>query len=182
MSGPSHDPRKAKLEALADVNRKAARSGDKEALYASQKALAEALNEINYTPFELKGTDLSGIDLSGYRGPIRCRLDAFHFRDANLGLVDFSGSTFSDITFLHTVFDRTLARGVNFSNCLFHQAIIDDADFSHARIRNCHLVAAIFRQYPQVTGANLFGSYVSRPFYDYLKEHVSEGSLPKVRG
>jgi uncharacterized protein YjbI with pentapeptide repeats len=126
------------------------------------------------------GTDLSGIDLSGYREPIRCRLDGFHLDDANLSLVDFSGSVFHSMHFHRTHFDRTVAIEAQFDGCHFLQTVIDAADFSHARFRSCILAAAKFGQYPKVERASFSGSLVSRPFYDYLKGHLPDNAMPKV--
>ena len=177
---PSRDPRRLHLEALADVNRKASRSGSKEELYASQKALADALNGVHVTPTEMRGTDLSGIDLGGYREPIRCRLDHFHFDNANLSLVNFSGSIFDSVLFYRAKLDRTVAIDARFNDCIFQQTFIDAADFSHARFRSCFLESVAFGEYPKVEYASFSRSWVSQAFHDYLKGRLPDGSMPKV--
>lgn len=175
------DHRQSFIEDLADANRQAAQSGNKEQLYASQKALADALNKLPRMPdLGRRAIDLSRIDLGGYREPIRCSIRGFDFNEANLSHANFSDSTFFEVSFYRAIFDHTVAKGTSFHECTFAEAVIDAADFSQAWFLKCTLHQAIFREFPKVTYATMYSSWVSRPFHDYLKGHLSKEDMPKV--
>ncbi|WP_333677757.1 pentapeptide repeat-containing protein [Dyella sp.] len=171
------------LHVLAEANREAARSGNQQALHASQKALAVQLRKLTSPFSELPPLQLEGINLNGYREPIRCSLGIAFFYGADLTLVDFTSSEFEGSSFRGAILDRTVMAQARLRTCFFDKAIMDATDFRHAWLRTCDMRSVEFRQYPQVTGARMEGSFVSQIFLDHLKSLDRDhrpNSLPKV--
>ena len=172
------------LHALAEANRQAAKSGHQQELRVSQKALAEQLNKFYATSPYLSHLDLTGINLNGYREPIRCRLDTAWFQGADLTQVDFTLSQFEYSNFTGATLDRTVMTQTRLERCFFDKAIIDDANFRRATLRHCTMSSVVFRRYPQVKEANMEGTHVSQIFLDYLMsldDYDRPTRLPKVR-
>jgi uncharacterized protein YjbI with pentapeptide repeats len=172
------------LHALAEANRQAAKSGDPQELHASQNALAAQLNKFYVRHWELSHLDLHGINLNGYRDPIRCDLAHVSFDGADLTQVDFTSSQFENATFRRAMLVRTVAVKARFQTCFFEETVIDAADFQHARLRNCVMSSVEFRRYPLVTRSDFRGSLVSQVFLDYLlglDDYLRPSPLPKVR-
>ena len=170
------------LHVLAEANRQAARSGNQQTLYASQKALAAQLRKF-ISSLELPPLQLDGINLNGYREPIRCSLGIAFFYGADLTLVDFTSSEFEGSSFRGAILDRTVMAQARLRTCFFDKAIMDATDFRHAWLRTCDMRSVEFRQYPQVTGARMESSFVSQSFLDHLKSLDRDhrpNSLPKV--
>ena len=182
----SDEPKKMRdqLHALAEANRQAAKSGNQQELQVSQKALAEHLNKFYDTSPYLSHLDLSGVNLNGYREPIRCHLEAAWFQGADLTQVNFNSSRFERRNFSGATLDRTVMTQTRIQWSFFDKAIIDGADFRHAAIQHCVMDSVECRQYPQVRNANMEGTRVSQVFLDYLvslDSYDRPARLPKVR-
>lgn len=176
---------KKQLHVLAEANRQAAKSGNQQQLQASQQALAAQLNKFWTTDRTyLSGLNLDGINLNGYKEPIRCHLNTAYFFGADLTQVNFTSSKFESCSFNGATLDRTVMAQTRFDTCFFDSAIIDAVDFRHATLRSCLMIEAVFRRYPQFLRTDMGRTLVSRNVLDHLKsmdDYYRPNPLPRTR-
>jgi uncharacterized protein YjbI with pentapeptide repeats len=115
---------------------------DRSDVIANLNRAKPRLRGVRFDGLDLSDLDFSGVDLvhASFKG---CKLNGTNFSRCKLGFADFTASAAEAADFTDAKASSAIFAGVDFTDCIFHNASIDGADFTESRLTRCEFADAV---------------------------------------